>query len=749
MKVKHYLSLCILGLSLRAVAQKIEKPLTATHKTAIAIVVDDVTYEKAEKEIKDYRRSLEKRGLATYIISHPWKSPDEIKTVLQSLYQKKPKLEGAVLVGDIPIPMIRDAQHLTSTFKMDQRIAWQRSSVPSDRFYDDFDLKFNFLKQDSVRTNLFYYSLSAASPQEIKMDIYSARIKPPAVAGKDKYEQIRAYLVKAVAQGKQKEKLDNALFFSGHGYHSESMNAWGGEHIALKEQFPALFKVGSQTKFMNFRMAEFMKFPLLSELKREDLDLTIFHGHGDDETQLINAYPYASNPQPSIVNIKRYLRSKVQGADQKKQNVQELKNRFVENMGVPMAWMDNALVDSVQVADSLFNANKDISIADIKATGPNTRFMMMDACDNGSFEEEDYIAGHYVFGKGKNVLVMANSVGVLQDQWPTEMLGLVQYGVRFGNWLKEVAYLETHLFGDPTFTFEGAHAIDLNDAMVNRSREAGVWDKLLSDKSPDVQSLALSHMYGIKGHAASAFLRKTYFNSGEVITRLEALKLLNKINNADYHAVLAAAVKDPYELIRRLAVSMIGNSGDDSLVPALVEALISEVRSERVSYNVRNSLQKMNGDAVLSEIDRQIKNAPYLMNASELQESITAMVVGTKQKLEKDYGTSSFLAKTDKEKMSNLRTLRAYNYHAVVPDIVQVAADSKQSLAVRTVAIEVLSWYPYSCQSEIIKKLCISMLADNGLDETLRAQTLKTQQILNVVSNLPLRSSHVENHTGR
>ncbi|MDQ6481845.1 HEAT repeat domain-containing protein [Dyadobacter sp. LHD-138] len=736
MKKRYYLALCGMTLSVASVAQKIEEPVSTGYKTSFAIVVDDITYEKAQKEIQDYRASLEKRGLGTYIVSHKWKNPDEIKAILQNLHHRKPRLEGVVLVGDIPIPMIRDAQHLTSVFKMDQRIAWQKSSVPSDRFYDDFDLKFNFLKQDSLKTNLFYYSLNSASPQEIIMDIYSARIKPPAIAGKDQYQQIKDYLVKAVAQSKQHVKLDNALFFSGYGYHSESLNALGGEHIALKEQFPGLFRPGSVTKFMNFRMARFMKFPLLSELNREDLDLAVFHGHGDDETQLINGYPYASNPQPSIDNVKLYLRSKVQAADKKKQNVQELKQGFVEKWGVPMAWMEDALVDSVLVADSLFNASRDISIADIKATRPNTRFMMMDACDNGSFEEEDYIAGHYVFGSGKNVLVMANSVGVLQDQWATEMLGLVQYGVRFGNWLKEVAYLETHLFGDPAFTFEGNQGADLNNMMVNEAERAATWEKLLSHKSPDVQSLALAHLYRIRGNVVSGLLKETYFSSDYGTTRLECLKLLNKQNNTDYQTVLAAAVNDPYELIRRLAVTMIGHSGDDKLVPTLVSAMLSEVKSERVSYNIRSSLDKMNGDVVIAETNRQIKETPYLTDGNEIRESVTTSANNTKRKLEKDYGSEAFAKKTDKEKMANLGTLRAYNYNAVVPEIVKITADKKESLAVRMVALEALSWFKYAYNSSLVKDLCDTLLKERDNDPALTEQALKTQKIINSVNSV-------------
>ena len=65
-----------------------------------------------------------------------------------------------------PVVMVRDAQHLTSAFKMDQTAfdRWE-SSVPSDRFYDDFSLEFAPLERDSIHPGCFYYSLTAESAQ--------------------------------------------------------------------------------------------------------------------------------------------------------------------------------------------------------------------------------------------------------------------------------------------------------------------------------------------------------------------------------------------------------------------------------------------------------------------------------------------------------------------------------------------------------------------------------------------------------
>ncbi len=60
-------------------------------------------------------------GLPTFIVYNEWNKPEDVKRkLLLSLY-KKDKLEGVVFVGDIPIPMLRKAQHMTSAFKMDEK----------------------------------------------------------------------------------------------------------------------------------------------------------------------------------------------------------------------------------------------------------------------------------------------------------------------------------------------------------------------------------------------------------------------------------------------------------------------------------------------------------------------------------------------------------------------------------------------------------------------------------------------------
>ena len=136
-------------------------------------------------------------------------------------------------MGNVPIAMIRKAQHMTSAFKMDEvEHPFRESSVPSDRFYDDFDLKFDFLKQDSVENNFFYYNLSIESPQKIQCDIYSARIKA-IDNGEDAYAQISRYLKKTIAEHKSGNKLDQFFSYTGDGSYSNSMVAWTPEALTI------------------------------------------------------------------------------------------------------------------------------------------------------------------------------------------------------------------------------------------------------------------------------------------------------------------------------------------------------------------------------------------------------------------------------------------------------------------------------------------------------------------------------------
>ena len=87
-----------------------------------AIIIDQKSLNEAKNEIEAYAKAIKDvNKMKVYTIVDRWGVPDSIRACLRSMYYQG-KIQGAVFIGDIPIPMIRDAQHLTSAFKMDHRL---------------------------------------------------------------------------------------------------------------------------------------------------------------------------------------------------------------------------------------------------------------------------------------------------------------------------------------------------------------------------------------------------------------------------------------------------------------------------------------------------------------------------------------------------------------------------------------------------------------------------------------------------
>ncbi len=129
-------------------------------KSGFAIVVDPVTLEKSGNAIESYKLMLEEEGLKVFIISDDWSNAEVIREELKKYYSSRPILEGAVFIGDVPIPHMMDAQNLASAYKRDQnRYPLEIAAIPSDRYYDDFNLEFEFIEKDSTK-NFYYYRLT-------------------------------------------------------------------------------------------------------------------------------------------------------------------------------------------------------------------------------------------------------------------------------------------------------------------------------------------------------------------------------------------------------------------------------------------------------------------------------------------------------------------------------------------------------------------------------------------------------------
>ncbi|MDR0658287.1 MAG: HEAT repeat domain-containing protein [Mediterranea sp.] len=686
-------------------AQKIITP-TVKSKTTFAIVIDETSLDKARDAVYAYRDIIEKDRLGTYIISDNWKSPDAIRELLIRLHSdRKSPLEGVVLIGDIPIPMIRDAQHLTSAFKMNQSRNWQESSVASDRFYDDFGLKFDFIKQDSVKTFMYYYSLRADSKQSICSDIYSARIKP--IERADKYVQLAAYLKKVVAERSTvPNTIDNLTMARGHGYNSESKVAWSSEQIALKEQFPELFNAGNWVRFMDFETSWPMKSVWLTEVQRPELDIMLFHHHGSNDMQYINGYKNASDPQTSVENIKLYLRSKIRSAVKRGKSREEAVESYQKYLDVPRSWCEDAFDPEKREADSLYNLNLDIYVDDVLKIKPNARFVMFDACYNGSFYEDEYIAGAYIFNDGKTVIVQGNTVNAIQDKWPDEFLGLLNAGLRVGLWGKQVHFLETHLIGDPTYRFTNHSTVtfDINEALTIYAKDKNYWLKLTGHPHVDVRAMALRVLYNIHYDKLSDLLRNTYFASPSAVVRLEAVRLSVLINDSNTIRMLDAAISDSYELVRRFAIEYIAKNGSDKLIPAFVRSLFTDYTSERVRFKQQNGFYFLPAGLLKQEINIQATEHPYFP-AEKVDDMLKGVDQATKS-MNEEMETVMDTVSTLKKKQSSISRYRNFPVVYAIDSLLAFAADPSCDTGLRVQAVEALGWYVYSCRkADVIEGL--------------------------------------------
>ena len=697
-------------------AQTIVKPSVKT-KTTFAIVTDSKSYEEAKQEIDAYRTSVENEGLGTYLLIDEWKSPEPIRELLIQLHEdKKAPLEGCVFVGDIPIPMIRDAQHLCSAFKMNQTMAWHRSSVPSDRYYDDFDLKFDYIKQDSVYTDYHYLSLRADGTQYLSPDIYSGRIRPLRGEGMDKYQLLRDYLKKVVAEKQQNNVLDQLTMARGHGYNSEDLLAWSGEQLALREQFPQLFKPGNTVKFYDFNFQFPAKFLYLNEVQREDLDMMLFHHHGGTDAQYINGYQLPTNVQANIESIKLYIRSKVPGRAKKVGREQAIKE-YAKQYNIPESWCEEAFDINKQKLDSIYHYHMDIHMEEIYKLRPNARFVMFDACFNGSFHLDEYLAGSYIFNPGKTIATLACSVNSIQDKWPDEFICLMATGMRIGQFARLTCFLENHLIGDPTFHFTPNvdAGFDVNQALVLKEENIAFWKKQLTSPLVDMQALALRKLSDADYKDIVSLLEESYFNSESFITRLEALRLLVLNHPNQALPTMTAALNDSYELIRRYAGEYAEKNGSPELLPAWIESYLKRSQEKRLRFKILGGIDAFPYADIKAEVEKQVASMT-LYDRTHVN-AILEQLPRQEQSMEMDIKTIT----DPKSKPSYVsRDLRTFRNHPVggkaLDMLLAFLKDESRPIDQRIITAEVLGWYNlYHDKASIIASLKETNTNDKAL----------------------------------
>lgn len=709
---KALIFIVAIGVYLSASAQKAER-------SSFAVVVDNETYAACKNEIDSYKALLQKEGLFASILSSNWNTPQQVKDALYKLY-KTDNLQGAIFIGNIPIVMVRDAQHLTTAFKMDQeRNPMFQSSVPSDRFYDDFDLLFNYIKKDSINSLFFYYSLDANSPQKIESDIYTGRLKPTK-RGEAGYDQIRKYFKKLIQERSTSNKLDVLCSYTGEGSFSNSLTAWKEEPVILREQFPQAFKTANSAKFYMFYMYPVMKDVIAKELQRPELDLMLFHEHGMPNRQYLTGEPAES--ENLVESAKLAFRERLRRESGNPAKVKMLKEKYMSTFKIDSTWFNGAFDREIIIKDSLEELRRGIVLEDVPVIKPNARIVLFDACYNGDFREDRYIAGEYIFSDGKTLVTLGNSVNVLQDKSSGDMLGLLGLGFRVGEWARMTNILESHIIGDPTFRFA-----DNKRAQIDfNSTNADYWLKVLSaEKHPDLQSLALHKLFSLNYKEMSSLLTKTYFSSSSYMVRLQCIYLLPFYNDNNFKEVLKSSIYDPYEFIRRKSVYAMGRVGYDEFIPSVVSVYINDYLDERVAFNAVFAFDMLDIPKVKAEFEKQLSQNSAIYDKARAKDQFFKRIE-SRERL-----AAGSLNLTDKkmkkgERLFSVSFLRNNNYHTPVERYLATLADKSEDSLIRLRLAEALGWYTYSYKKQIIIDSCKKIASEEPDGSALKNELIKT-----------------------
>ncbi len=728
---KIFLFIAGLSLCLSATGQnvKIEQP-TVKAGNSFVIVIDKETLNRDRAEVVAYRDALQEDGLATYILSGEWANPSQVRSELEKLYAQA-HMEGIVLIGDIPVAMVRNAQHMTTAFKMNEEtFPMDESSVGSDRFYDDLHLSFDFIEQDSVYTDHFYYNLRNDSPQKLNPTYYSGRIKYPAELGGDKYEAIATFLRKVVEAKKNPQTLDNMVTFAGDGYNSDCLLAWQDESIAIDENFPLVGKDSRSLKQLNFRMDTFMKYRLFDELQRIDVDVMFFNEHGSIDKQHISGQP---NPDSFADYVEQYKYGygwvySALSSMSRKQDVavakEELKKEFHLTDAFFEDYFNEEAIKAYDEKSDKISEEMIISLEDLKGFNPQPRFVMFNACYNGSFHRPGNIAGYYIFGNGKTVATQGNTINVLQDRWTYEMVGLLSHGVRVGEYNRMIATLEGHIVGDPTFHFNSISGDDLRADLAAKPNDKALWEKYLQEPHAPVQAVALrklADMGAIGSKEVLAKMRESEFAT----VRMECLKLLTRWGGKDFVEGIKLGMYDNYELLRRNAATWSGKCGDPELLPAMLDIYVNYPESQRVNYAISISLPLFDTDRVIETLNGIKDSLTYLDTDKVMAETLEA-ISSVAELRESNIETIFDKSASSNARMMAIRTVRNSVYHCYIDKFLEMIADESDDAHSRMLLAEALGWFVFSHDKAKIVDGCRKICADPNINADVKAEVEQT-----------------------
>lgn len=638
--------------------------------SGFAIVIDPQSYSEAKSEIDEYVGTVESRGLRPFLVIDRWGIPDSIRAELIRLHnQKENPIEGCVFIGDIPIPMVRDAQHMASAFKMDQDGGmFDRTEycIPTDRFYDSFDLEWKYLDHDSTYTDYFYYSLKAEGAQNLNPTIYSARITPRTNERGDKYDKLRRYMKRVNERAHENPQvLDRVLLFGGDGNLSNSLAARMDTKYEFYEQCPWFKDQKLSVTYMDYSQEEYIKTRVVNDLQNPEIDYALLSHHGDAAIQ------YLSGTRGDAHLLQTF---------------------------------------------------------EFDHVHPQTALVSLDACYNGSFHKDDNIQEAYLFGEGNGtMLVLANSVNSIQDKWVNRFMGLLGMGMRAGYMAKLGTFLEFHLFGDPTFTFAKSldPGFDINNAI--NYEDDSFWTRQLSSDVPAIQGLA-AHMLS-ESPANSDAIFRTFCNSDKGMVRMSCLTELTRFRDRNMLDCIKLALNDENEMTQRFAVIYAGKNGSEELVEPLVRLNCQNNLSERVEFDLTSAYRSMDSAQVMNTFLRVFPEYTFYWDMDSVREAYRTQTENNAGMMYFDIRKALKSTKAShSSKMNAIRGMRNTPPHFVVDQVLEYLDNPvvPEDSVLQTATWEALGWFNLSYQADKIAAHAKTVSEDTRFPVTVRNEALKT-----------------------
>lgn len=697
-----------------------------------AIVIDNESYNQARQQIDRYQEVVESRGLKPILVIDRWGVPDSIRARLMELYNDSNNpIEGCVLIGDIPIARVRDAQFLTSAFKMDQDGRYAKSDycISTDRFYDSFDLSWDFIEQDTARTEYFYYAMRPDSKMFLKPTIYSARIMPRDNVRGDKYEKLRRYLDRVNEADAKNNPLDDMLYFGGHGNVSDSYEARMDEKLEMYDQLPWLRRQKKGIMFIDFRRDDFIKQRLVDQLQIPSIDYALLHHHGSEEEQLLSASPVSTGSMALTLDVvRKYVHGIARRNLSNGKSVNEIKANLENTLKtqIPDKWIIESDDPAVVAQDEAYSYAQDLHVAEFGKYRPQVRMVSLDACYNGSFQETESIQEAYLFTEGSGTLIaIANSVNSIQDRWINRYLGMAGLGMRAGYFAVLNVTLETHVFGDPTFAFSPAAdcGFDVNSNMTNYSSK--FWKKQFDNKYPAVQNLAAYMLAQRCEGNHSDMLFERFCNSESGMVRLACLIELARYNDDNFLKAVELGINDGHEMTQRFAVNYAADCGNPELAAPMVSLFCENSVPERVLFDLGTSLESFDSATVVNAFNMVFdKYAFYTDNDSVRKVKLEYLI---RQSTWFANGLVEMVNDSEikaKSKISQIRSIRNIPLHALVPDLLAYMDEPKDQ-SVQASIMESLGWFEHSYQRQAIADKASQIMNDERFDESVRKEAAR------------------------